>query len=259
MKPKLKRTLSAVALMAALVFVLTGCIHMNMSLTLNKDDSVDWGYEMLMSDTILSMAGDSSVDPWAEATVQAEAEGFKVEKVPSNADGYSGIKVVKHYATIDDFNNDTKKLSGTEGTAGNSEATFSLTKKDGVYSLVGSMDASKSMDEQTKDMDDATKEMMQPYLDQIQFNFMMTLPFKAETNNATSVSSDGLTYTWKMDLTKANDIQLTAKAGGGTNLLLIGGIAAAGVIVIVAIVLIAVAMSKKKKATASAEQQPPIA
>lgn len=259
MKSRPRKTLAAVALLVALVFALTGCIHMSLNLKINTDDSVDWSYDMLMADTLAGMTGDTDI--WGEATTQVEAQGFKVEKLPATEDGYSGIRVSKHYDSIEAFNSDQTKLAGTQSTAQGAESELTLTKdQDGTINFAMKMDASQAMAQSTSQegMDDATKQMMQGFIDQMQVNVSVTLPYKAASHNATSVSADGLTYTWKMDLTKPNDIQLTASAPSGTNLLLIGGIAAAGVIVIVAVVLIAVSVSKKNKAKAAAEQPPAV-
>jgi hypothetical protein len=263
MKSRVRRTVTTVALLAALVFILSGCIHMNFSMKINNNGSVDWSYDMQMSDEILAMVNQSgtSASVWGDATTQAESQGFTVEQIPSK-DGYSGIRATKHYKSIDEMNADNNKFAGTEGTSQGASESFTAKETKSffatTYDIEMKMDASGAMaTAQTQTGDANTDAMIQTMMEQMQINFEVTVPAKASVNNATSVSADGLTYTWKMDLKNPNDMKLTASVLNMTNVLLVGGGAAVVVILAVVIILLAVSASKKKARAAVAAAQPP--
>ncbi len=105
-----------------------------------------------------------------------------------------------------------------------------FTKKGDVYTL-------------NVNLGEEDQSQINQYANMIKFDLKLsvTLPYKAKSNNATSV--DGTTYTW--DLTKAKSIELSFdfKGDNGLNLPLIIGIACGVLLVVVVCVII---LTKKK-------------
>lgn len=91
---------------------------------------------------------------------------------------------------------------------------------------------------------------------EMEFNYVVNLPEKALTNNATNVSNDGKTLTWSLMQSQISNIEFSFELKNMTNYyILYGGIAAAVIIVIIIIISL-IKKGKKGKEVVSAQNEP---
>ena len=91
---------------------------------------------------------------------------------------------------------------------------------------------------------------------EMEFSYVVNLPEKALTNNATNVSNDGKTLTWSLMQSQISNIEFSFELKNMTNYyILYGGIAAAVIIVIIIIILL-IKKGKKGKEVVPAQNEP---
>lgn len=91
---------------------------------------------------------------------------------------------------------------------------------------------------------------------EMEFSYVVNLPEKALTNNATNVSNDGKTLTWSLMQSQISNIEFSFELKNMTNYyILYGGIAAAVIIVIIIIISL-VKKGKKGKEVVPAQNEP---
>lgn len=91
---------------------------------------------------------------------------------------------------------------------------------------------------------------------EMEFSYIVNLPEKALTNNATNVSSDGKTLTWSLMQSQMSNIEFSFELKNMTNYyILYGGIASAVIIVIIIIITI-IKKCKKGKEPVPAQNEP---
>lgn len=91
---------------------------------------------------------------------------------------------------------------------------------------------------------------------EMEFNYVVNLPEKALTNNATNVSNDGKTLTWSLMQSQISNIEFSFELKNMTNYyILYGGITAAVIIVIIIVILL-IKKGKKGKEVVPAQNEP---
>lgn len=282
---KTKRLLTAASLLAVAAVLLSGCVHMTAKIRINSDGSADYGMDLLMADSLTSLAGADGTDIWGDTTKQMQGQGYDVKNIKDG--DYSGISATKHYKSVADIQSGDIMTTGTGSDLPSAQSSFSVKEKKGLFattydvsmkfdmsdamkqatSSLGDLsglggDASTGTDDSSTDTStdgttdtsgldpDAIANMM---LSQMKMSFVVTLPVKAVSSNATSVSADGLTYTWDLKLDQPNDIQLSAALPNPTNILLVAGGAGLVVLVAAALVIVLVVLKKNRKKKLAAQ------
>lgn len=255
----MKKIFKMAFLSLAMVLFITGCgMKAEYGIKIEKDKSVALEFLIAQDDEMIdamidmgnSMEEDDESDEvkthtdkerW-EYIDSSNDEDFKdYEKVKYDQNGYKGYTYKLRLGSIDEL----VKTDDSKVDIQDIDEDSKLFTKDGnTYKL------------SIKNSDDSNDQMNE-YADTVNFDvkLIVTLPNKAESNNATEVN--GTTYTW--DLTKIDSIDLTFKLDGksngnsstgdnksNNNLILYIGIGA-GAAVLIAVVII-VLVTKKKKA-----------
>ena len=83
------------------VLLLSGCVKEHYSMNINKDKSMTFEVEMLLSDTLLQNSGEDTNSELTESATEYEKKGFTV--TPKKEDGYSGYTLTKRFKNIDDL------------------------------------------------------------------------------------------------------------------------------------------------------------
>ena len=239
------KKLKLLVVSALLVTLITGCgMKAEYKVSVSKDKKVSISIVSAMDDEMIDyyIGGGQDTDKkytdkerWEylekNSTDNEDYKDYKATKY--DEDGFKGYTYTLDLGDIDMLVSDSDKAIEMDNLGKDSKL---FTKKGDVYSL------------NIKVSDDNASQMEQ-YAQYVKFDakFTISLPNKAKSNNATSVS--GNTYTW--DLTKTKDIKLsfdiTGKSSSDNNKLLyiIGGcVAGAGVIAVLAVVI---TNNKKKK------------
>ncbi len=269
------KKLLRVVICFALVFALTGCYRVRTTMKVNNDKSVD--FEMIyavnstaMKDFAKQMGGedadvtesestDDAVDPedykWLTDKGYSVAQYESKEKDDSGKEVvYNGVKLSKKFASIDDMAKadegevDFYKLFGNgaqdeETAKANFDDSKILNKKGNVYKANLVFDLSS---EDNGGMD------ISSIASTFDLGYSITLPAKPKSHNATSVSEDGKTLTWKFDYGKKNKVEYEFELSNSSSTILYVFIGVIAVIVI----CVVIALVTQKKPTAGANIQP---
>ena len=171
-----------------------------------------------------------------EAFSSMEDQGFTIQEYQDET--YMGYVMSKNIKNIDDFVGDNPDLSISDYEDFNNKKMF---KKEGnVYKGRILFNASETTDE------------TETYNIELDYKFILTLPNKAISSNATSVSEDGKTLTWDLANTNIDAIEFEFEFPSfltmiKDNMFIIAGIAVAIILIIVIIITIIITKSKKRK------------
>ena len=234
----MKKGLKLLAL-AFVMLLFSGCVKYKVDMTINNDKSMDLKMTTAMLDSVKSYFGEQTSDS-EETKEQAKKNGFEVEDYKNEEEGYSGYTVKKHYNNIDDLSS-TEDITANISVDGKDEKLFKVTKGflGNTYKATFKSEEGSSMSSQMDSYKD--NDSYKEYMKGMELKFVINLPSKAKSNNATNVSNDGKTLEW--DLTQASSIEFEFEMANTTNwIIVIGGICA-----VVAIVICVAAMVLKKK------------
>lgn len=273
-------------LVLVFVFMITGCVKIEVSMGINKDKSMDFMMVQAFDESLMENS-DSPIDK--TQFEQFEDKGFLVREY--NKDSMTGYEISKKFGNIDDlstedtdFVSDLGKLSEEEnvqffsikkGFLKNTyKAKIKMSSND-MNSELGNMMGDDSEEEYYEDdydfeedygtEDDLTLEDDYSYdeseeetdmfddmdytqmMSGMEMNFVVKLPYKAVSHNATSVDNNGKTLTW--DLLKAQNetIDFEFELYNMTNVYIVGGIALVVVILVVSIIIKSISKGKSNK------------
>ena len=211
----MKKQIMMVVLLVSML-VLTACgAQTRVEIKIDTDQKATMEFLYALDDeaidTFLSMQEESEGETQEEKTytdeerwaflengVQEQYSGFVI-KEKYNEDGFKGYRLTRELGTLEDIS--AEKAS--------EEVTFdNLAEQDKIFVKKGNeytihIEPEKGSGEETTE----SAETVEMEDDGSFQEFVITLPKKAKSNNATTVSADGLTYTW--DLTTAKSIELT--------------------------------------------------
>ncbi len=209
----MKKIVKLLALVAMLCLLLVGCgMKMEIGLRVNPDKTVEMTVLSAMDDELieayLSMeeSGDgegsgereyTDEEKWAflESSNTVTMSGEEVEKERYDDGTYKGYRTIRKADDIDTLSVEGDTVEVDWESISESDKIFAKNGDTYMMHLTlnesGEIADAKAYSEQGIDM---------------QVDFTITLPNPAETHNATSVSEDGLTYTWNMLTSESVDI-----------------------------------------------------
>jgi hypothetical protein len=225
------------ALAGLLLLSLAGCVEMKYHLTIHGNGSADLNYHLALDSSLANMGGEAG-NPIADARKDLEKEGYKVTDYSGN--GKTGIDATKHFQKLEDikgltkfFDKDQKKMADQSG---------AFTIKRGFFANQISVNSAIDLGNgEPAPTDEMSKAMEQSMMSQFQMSFVLTLPAKPKSHNATTVSKDGKTLEWKLAPDRKNEIKLEMVAPNMKNITLV----VLGVVVLLGLVLVPVLRRKK--------------
>ncbi|MBA4603422.1 LppM family (lipo)protein [Thermoactinomyces mirandus] len=204
MKRKLLLTL-----VLCIVFVLSGCMKADFNVKVNEDGSVDLNHVIAVQNEMLSlMEGENPIQKQ-----EFETMGYKAEDYREN--GYTGVRVSKHFKTADEMNAFLNKQK-QQG-----ETTFNITKEEGFFKDKYVFKGNLDMTDMTEGNAGEDEMGMQAFMSQLDFKFNLTLPMKVTKHDASRVN--GNTYTWELVAGQPNNMQLEAEKTNIANIALVVG------------------------------------
>ncbi len=262
------------------VFLLTGCVKVEENIVIHKDKSMDVSIVGAVNSAMLGQSGfdESELEKAKNNGFKVEKYsdndkvGYKITKSISNIENASNKDISvqevgkeKPLFTVEKglfknkyiFNlssSDNVTFTPGEGVTAqddNSDEGATLANDEGSLdssdsasladdNVLDTDDSSDSSEEETSDMDLSSLSSM---MGSMEMNYTVDLPYKALSNNATSVNNDGKKLTW--DLTKMqNGIEFEFELYNMNNIYIAGGVA---LLVVIIIVLIIVSKIKKGK------------
>lgn len=219
------------AIVIAMMFVLTGCVRMNLDINIKENGKVDAN---MLCAYVEDFASEADL-PSDDEITEMESDGWTYK--PYSQDGYVGYTV-----SISDVDMDQllENSSGSNSALGLDNDEISLTKEDSKYVFDASL----------LDEDDAYEmKSYKSYIDEYggYMKVVLHVPGKVINSNATSVSSDGKTLTWDLlAMNPGENIHAEFKAES-SNIGLIFGIIAVLLVLLVILLFLKKRGNNKKE------------
>jgi len=212
-----------------LIGLLTSCVSGQYHVKINNDESVDINYQLIIDPSLLSLF--QGEDPIKKAKAVLEKDGYTViNYTESNMVGFKAIKHIKNvkdfsFAGIMNFMSKSKNLTFQKGL---------FTKK---YLFNSNIDLSSMK------TSGENSEITNAMISRIKLKFLLTLPVKPKTTNASNITDNGKTMEWLLIPGKDNKIQVEAYSPNILNII----IASTFGLLILLSILYFVSLKRKKK------------
>lgn len=200
------------------VLLLSGCMEGSLHITVNGDKSADVVHEMGFDSFFIEMMEeDMSLDELKE---EMAGEGYDVSTYEEG--NMSGIRAERDFASMEKLNRedfDISLPSGENGESGEEELNVgNISFAEGFfrdhYRIDLLFDMSEGFDQsEMGDLSDTLKE-------QINFDFVLTLPVKASDHNADEVQDDGYTLVWNLEPGEENQVTMAKSAWNVMNIVI---------------------------------------
>lgn len=213
---------------------LTGCVKGKIHITVNRDKSADVEINFGVDKSLYSLM--NSNDPFSNIKTSLEKEGYKVSDFSD--DKYKGITGKNHYTDLDKGISNLK-LSDKAVLSGNNSLKIDKGFFFNKYTIDTNIDMSSIASD--KDITEDEKKFQDMFINNISMDFIITMPVKAITNNASVISQDKKTYTWNLMPGKNNKISMTIKVPNINRIIL------TAVSAIVFIILLIIIIKNKNK------------
>lgn len=198
------------ALALILCLLLSGCFKGHAHYTINRngsgDASIKLGFNRGLVDLLYALGQKEIFESVIE---EFENDGFTITRFVEG--DLKGFEAKKHY---EDFSQMIKDSNYKETLRISTEDNNTDIEKGILF------DRYKiTINLNTKDSFKEYSELIsEPFLKRAKFDFILTLPAKAESHNAAFVSEDGKTYTWNISMIDDNEIILVMKVLNVTNI-----------------------------------------
>jgi len=215
-----------VAMVAALAFLLAGCLKLDMELQLQTDDTVDGSVVFAVNKDVLELTGGSAEDLLGGQT-----------PFPSDVEGVSAETYDDGEFAGQQFNFDGVPIEEFSGDPSDPES-LSIVREGDTFKVAGVLDLSQGLSGATGAAG------AEQFLESAEIRIAVTFPGEVIDSNG---QVDGNTVTWTPEFGERVDIQATGSAiegGGGSNALLWVLIGVAAVLIVVVVVLL---LSRRKK------------
>ncbi|GHJ45142.1 hypothetical protein Cs7R123_24840 [Catellatospora sp. TT07R-123] len=229
---QLRRPLRALAALALVAFGLSGCMKLDMDLTVNSNDTLDGTVVVALDRSLLMMSGKSPEEAFegAEDSVKDLPKGSRTEVYDDGK--FYGKKIIYDDLSFAAFNSGKADAPHIEHADG--KYTFTADLKTGSNSL------------------GAQAELMRPFLSGIQITIALTFPGDVVEHDA-QAKVDGHRVSWNLGLGENNRLRAVAEEGPAFPLAVVavvGGVA--GLAVVVGIVVLAIWLSRRHATPAPA-------
>ena len=132
------------------VFLLTGCVKFNSSMTINKDKSMDFEVDLLYANKLAEMGGETNSDFNEEDYTKI---GYKVNTEKQG--DYSGYKLTKSFKSIDDISSETTEKASFSDFISKKDVVI-FKKKKGLFKDTYTAALTFNSNEMTGGLDDGT-------------------------------------------------------------------------------------------------------
>jgi hypothetical protein len=201
------------------VFLLTGCVDVDLHLTINPDGTGTFKVKMVGND----MAGNMLMESYDQEKASLEQEGYKVKKIVENGkQGYEAVKPIN----IKDLQTKMGNVSKSDPLSSFDSKNFKYDYQEGLFFHTHKVEGNIDL----RDLA-ATDGMDQAILDQMNLRLLVTLPTSTDKHNATSV--EGNTLIWKLKPGENNHFYFEANQPNWTT----WGIVIALALVVIAIII----------------------
>ena len=234
----MKKKFKTFIILCILALFSTGCVKYNAKMDIKRDKSIN--YEIIYAMQSSLTDGQQVMDE--EGVKELKDNGFTVKEY--NEDGYVGFKISKKIKNIDnisDTNEVTYSLSDDTSKKDNKIFTVKKGLFKNTYKAKFSFDMNNSGLNSDSDEDDESNVDMSQYLSSMDLKYTVNLPYKAKSNNATTVNKGGKQLVW--DLATANSIEYEFELYNPIFYIAIG----VGIVIVIGIIIIVIKKNKGSK------------
>ena len=189
----MKRKISIMVLLLIILITLSGCVKVEYSTTINKDDSGEITYLYAMDKAVMKNLGESSID---SAREKAENSGYIIENYED--DKSSGFLATKKVDNITDKSYIKEVFD--EYIKNDEESKINI--KRNLFGKTYSQNVS---------VDTKSIESLKELGAKVQYT--VKLPVRVGKSNANTISKDKKTLTWELDLGQNQEIYFKATSG----------------------------------------------
>ena len=218
-----------------MVFFMICGFKSNTNLTIDKNKNLN--VEINMSLTEHELENEDTHTKMSTNASNYEKNGFKVTTV--NKDNNLGYKITKYNKLL--FKHEKSFFKDTY------TANYKYQYYEGRY--LGEIEGDNFLVSQ-EELDNTEEETVDNNMSEIysekdvtEIDLVINLPVKSKDNNASKVSDDGKTLTWKINYLEANDINFSFSIYNTTSIIIVSS---ASVALLVALIVLLVVLQKKK-------------
>ncbi|MBV1854965.1 LppM family (lipo)protein [Catellatospora tritici] len=235
--PQLRRPIRALAALALVAFGLSGCMKLDMDLTVNSNDTLDGTAIVALDRSLLSMSGKSPQEAFDSAgdSVKDLPKGSRTEVYDDGK--FYGKKIIYDDLSFAAFNSGAAGAPRIEHA--NGKYTFTADLKTGASDL------------------GPQAELARPFLSGIQITIALTFPGDIVEHDSRA-QVDGRKVTWRLSLGEDNRLRAVAEDGPAFPWVVVAAVGGvAGLAVIVGIVVLAVWLTRRHATPAPADPASP--
>lgn len=257
------------------ILLLSGCVKNTNTMTINKNKSMQYESEIIISNSL-----NDKIENYLDID-KIKKNGFEV--TTSKKDNYTGIVISKKYKNIDKLSVDTseekiisdfinesfetkdlfKVSKGFFKNTYTAKFTYKvnkdkIVKKEPVVAYETKEDDTSNVENKTETIDETTTEVKPKIIEddlseltkaanlesEIELLFKLNLPYESTANNATVVSEDGKSLTWKLNNNESNSISFTFYLLNYTTIYIMIGL---GVLLLVGLIFLIKLLIDKKR------------
>lgn len=227
------------------VFLMSGCMKMNVDMSIHKDKSMDFAFTVALADSLMQNTGNQEIMS-DEDLQEAKDEGFEVKEYSDGS--MTGYTLTKKFKNIDDVSSEKNIIFDLDKATKEENDIFTVKKgffkntytvkmenntsgelQNSMESAYNTEDYSSSTD-YTSDMD---LSMLTASMD---LKFNVNLPYKALNSNATTTENDGKKLVWNLMDSTLKDIEFSFELYNMKNIYLTVGLAIIALVIIIVII-----------------------
>lgn len=247
------------------VLLTTGCVKMEIGMDINKDKSMNLVITEAFNNSLLEQSEQEIFS--ADQVKEIEKQGFKAKEYADDSmSGYTFTKVIENIDTV----SSDKEVTGNIGIGLNSSEESSdqlFTVKKGFFKntytakltssdskeIEGQINPSENTINDTTTYDNPTTDNSTSINNNVDYsammssmnmNFTVNLPYKAKSNNATSVENDGKKLVWNLLSFKEENVKFEFELYNMTNIYITAGI---GTLLLIILIVAIISKRKNKK------------
>lgn len=272
-------------ILLSLTILLTGCVKLNTSMTINKDKSMSLTSEVLISDKLLDKESRLIIKDEKD---KLQKKNMTVEEI-KDSNGYSGFSVTKKYGNIDknskeeykeiiisnffddkfddsvlfqvkkglfknvytanykfEVDNDDFVEDNNSNETVIDDTTNTPTVENGTTNVIDNTNNVDGTNNNTeKDISDNAD--LIKLASEVKFKFSVNLPYKVLESNATKKSDDGKKLEWDLNSNDAVKINYSFELYNMNNIYMAIGISIGAIILLIVLIIIKNKIVQKKR------------
>lgn len=272
-------------ILLSLTILLTGCVKLNTSMTINKDKSMSLTSEVLISDKLLDKESRLIIKDEKD---KLQKKNMTVEEI-KDSNGYSGFSVTKKYGNIDknskeeykeiiisnffddkfddsvlfqvkkglfknvytanykfEVDNDDFVEENNSNETVIDDTTNTPTVENGTTNVIDNTNNVDGTNNNTeKDISDNAD--LIKLASEVKFKFSVNLPYKVLESNATKKSDDGKKLEWDLNSNDAVKINYSFELYNMNNIYMAIGISIGAIILLIVLIIIKNKIVQKKR------------